>query len=125
MNTIFDFFNQRLKSFQYAFKGIAVFFQTQTNAIIHFLAAFLVIILGFLFQITWYEWALLIFAIGLVFSMEVMNTAIEFLTDLVSPNPNEKAGKVKDIAAGAVLLAVITALLIGVIVFLPKFLRIL
>jgi diacylglycerol kinase len=125
MNTIFDFFNQRLKSFQYAFKGVAVFFQTQTNAIIHFLAAFLVVLLGFLFQITWYEWALLIFAIGLVFSMEVMNTAIEFLTDLVSPNPNEKAGKVKDIAAGAVLLAAITALLIGIIVFLPKFLRIL
>lgn len=119
-----SFFVKRLQSFGYAFRGLSVFFQTQIHAKIHVLIAFFVILLGFLLQIVWYEWALLIFAIGLVLSAEAMNTAIEFLTDLVSPNYNEKAGKVKDIAASAVLLTAITAILIAMLVFIPKFMRI-
>jgi diacylglycerol kinase (ATP) len=119
-----SFFSKRLQSFGYAFRGLAIFFQTQTNAKIQVLIALFVILLGFLLQIVWYEWALLIFAIGLVLSAEAMNTAIEFLTDLVSPTYNEKAGKVKDIAAGAVLLTAITAILIAMLIFIPKFMRI-
>ncbi len=100
-------------------------FGTQINAKIHLLVALFVLLLGFLFQLFWYEWALILFAIGLVFAMEAANTAIEFLVDLVSPQHNEQAGKVKDLAASAVLIAAITALVIGLLVFVPKFLRIL
>lgn len=128
MNNIFiilsSFFRKRLQSFGYAFRGLAIFFQTQTNAKIQVLVSLFAILLGFLLQIVWYEWALIIFSIGLVLSAETMNTAIEFLTDLVSPTYNEKAGKVKDIAAGAVLLAAITAILIAMLIFIPKFIRI-
>ncbi len=119
-----SFLGKRLQSFGYAFRGIAIFFQTQTNAKIQVSIAAFIILLGFLLQIVWYEWALLIFAIGLVLSAEAMNTAIEFLTDLVSPTYNEKAAKVKDVAAGAVLLTAITAILIAMLIFIPKFIRI-
>lgn len=125
MNKLISFLRLRLHSFLYAFKGIYLLFGTQINAKIELLVALFVLLLGFLFQLFWYEWALVLFAIGLVFAMEAANTAIEFLVDLVSPQHNEQAGKVKDLAAAAVLIAALTALLIGLLVFVPKFLRIL
>jgi diacylglycerol kinase (ATP) len=125
VNKLISFLRLRLHSFLYAFKGIYLLFSTQINAKIHLLVALFVLLLGFLFQLFWYEWALILFAIGLVFAMEAANTAIEFLVDLVSPQHNEQAGKVKDLAASAVLIAAITALAIGLLVFVPKFLRIL
>jgi diacylglycerol kinase (ATP) len=125
VNKLISFLRLRLHSFLYAFKGIYLLFGTQINAKIHLLVALFVLLLGFLFQLFWYEWALILFAIGLVFAMEAANTAIEFLVDLVSPQHNEQAGKVKDLAASAVLIAAITALVIGLLVFVPKFLRIL
>jgi diacylglycerol kinase len=125
VNKLISFLRLRLHSFSYAFKGIYLLFSTQINAKIHLLVALFVLLLGFLFQLFWYEWALILFAIGLVFAMEAANTAIEFLVDLVSPQYNEQAGKVKDLAASAVLIAALTALAIGLLVFVPKFLRIL
>jgi diacylglycerol kinase len=125
VNKLISFLRFRLHSFLYAFKGIYLLFGTQTNAKIHLLVALFVLLLGFLFQLFWYEWALILFAIGLVFAMEAANTAIEFLVDLVSPQYSEQAGKVKDLAASAVLIAALTALAIGLLVFVPKFLRIL
>jgi diacylglycerol kinase (ATP) len=124
MTNFILFFTKFFASFSYAFKGLYLLFTSQRNAKIHAIAALLVIILGFLFQIVWYEWALLIFAIGLVLSAEAINTAIEYLTDLVSPQQNEQAGKVKDLAAGAVLLTAITAFIIALLVFVPKLVRI-
>jgi diacylglycerol kinase (ATP) len=109
----------RVKSFGFAFKGLKVFFRTQHNAWIHALAAGMAILLGFFFHIERWEWCFVITAIGLVFITEAINTAIEFLTDLVSPGFNEKAGRVKDLAAAAVLIASIIALFIGCIIFLP------
>lgn len=113
---------QFLNSFRYALKGLIVFFATQNNAFVHSIALIVVIVFGIYFELSTYEWMSLTFAIGLVFTAEIMNTAIEFLTDMVSPNQNEYAGKVKDIAAAAVLVASITALVIGAIVFIPKIL---
>ena len=110
----------RIKSFSYAFQGIKTFFQTQHNAWIHALAGFGVIVLGIVFKLTIPEWCWLIFAIGLVFITEMLNTAIEFLTDLVSPEYNPLAKKVKDVAAGAVLFAAIIAVIIGLIILIPK-----
>jgi diacylglycerol kinase (ATP) len=110
----------RIKSFGFAFEGIITFFKTQHNAWIHAIAAVSVIVLGFVLKVNNTEWCLLANAIALVFISEMLNTAIEFLTDIVSPHYNPKAKKVKDVAAGAVLISAIAAVVTGLIVFLPK-----
>jgi diacylglycerol kinase (ATP) len=109
----------RYKSFGYAIKGLKTFFSTQPNAIVHLFAAISVIIAGFWFGISMQEWMMLIFAIGMVFTAETFNTSIEFLTDLVSPEYNEKAGKVKDLAAAGVMIAAFFAAIIGTMVLGP------
>lgn len=118
-------FRQRLRSFRYAFRGISFMIKTQHNFWIHLVIAVLVIIAGFLFCISLPEWALIIFAIGLVLSAEAFNSAIEQLTDLTSPDINPQAGRVKDLAAGAVLLTAMAAALIGLLIFVPKIIAIL
>lgn len=90
---------------------------------LHFLAAAGVTVAGFLFDITRGEWCLLILSMGLVITAEIINTAIETLTNLVSPEWNELAGKTKDLAAGAVLVAAFTAALVGMFVFVPYVLQ--
>lgn len=109
----------RANSFRYAFKGLKLFFVTQHNSWIHLVAALSVIASGFLFGITKTEWLFVVVAIALVIITEMLNTAIEFLVDFVSPEYNELAGKVKDIAAGAVLFAALMAAVIGILVFGP------
>lgn len=110
---------KRAKSFTYAFKGIKLLMR-QHNAWIHLAATVLVIAAGFYFQLKPGRWRAVIIAIGMVWTAEAFNTAIEYLVDLVSPEKNETAGKVKDIAAGAVLIAAITAAIIGCVVFIPE-----
>jgi diacylglycerol kinase len=110
-------FSDRLKSFTHAFNGIKTFFQIEHNSWIHIVATLVVICLGKFFNLNKYEWCLLAIAIGIVFISEIFNTAIEVLTDIVSPEYSEKAKRVKDLAAGGVLIASITALIIGLIVF--------
>jgi len=112
--------SNRIKSFGFAIEGILTFFKTQHNAWIHAFATVIVVVLGFALNVNNTEWCFLITAIALVFISEMLNTAIEFLTDIVSPHYNPKAKKVKDVAAGAVLISAIAAVVIGVIVFLPK-----
>ena len=112
--------SKELRSFKNAIKGLRVFFSTQPHARFHAMAGIHVIAAGFLFHLKRTEWGLILVSIGLVIVAEAANTAIEFLTDLVSPDFNEQAGKVKDIAAGAVLAASIIAAIIGLVVFLPK-----
>jgi diacylglycerol kinase (ATP) len=114
-----SFLRSRIASFKFAFQGIFFMFRTQKNAWIHLIATILVIALGFYFKLNKLEWCMIIFAIGLVISIEMINTAIETLTDLMSPEHHDKAGRVKDIAAGAVLIAAISAAVIGLIIFLP------
>ncbi len=109
----------RANSFRYAFKGLKLFFTTQHNSWIHLFATLCVIAAGFFFGITKTEWLFAVTAIALVLITEMLNTAIEFLVDFVSPEYNELAGKVKDLAAGAVLFAALMAAAIGVLVFGP------
>ncbi|MFY9311038.1 MAG: diacylglycerol kinase family protein [Bacteroidia bacterium] len=111
--------HSRIKSFGFAFEGIATFFKTQHNAWIHTVAAMTVIALGFYFNVNTTEWCFLILAIALVMLAEMLNTAIEFLTDLASPEFHPLAKKVKDVAAGAVLFAAFAAVIIGILVFVP------
>lgn len=109
----------RIKSFSYAFAGIAVMIKSQHNAWIHLLATIVVTASGLFFQIDAVEWCLVILAILAVLVAEAINTAIEFLCDAASPAPHPLIQKSKDVAAGAVLISAIGAVLIGLIIFLP------
>lgn len=111
---------KRAKSFVHASRGIAVFIKTTHNAWIHILIAAIAVYLGFHFGITTTEWLFLVFSIGFVLVAECFNTAFEFDIDLTSPEYHPYAKYTKDVAAGAVLIASITALCIGLIIFLPK-----
>lgn len=106
-----------LKSFQFAFKGIAIAFKEQLNLKIHAMATLLVFGFGFYFKITTTEWLVLLLTTSLVIGLELINTAIEYIVDLVSPEQNPLAGKIKDVAAGAVLTVAIGALVIGIVIF--------
>lgn len=110
---------KRLASFGYAFRGIATLIRTQPNARIHLLATLVVTGGGIYFPLTRFEWVMIILVIGLVWMAEALNTALEFLTDLVSPEYHPLAGKAKDVAAAGVLLAALTALITGVLIFGP------
>ncbi len=113
-------FQKRVNSFRYAFQGIRFLFASQTNARIHALAALLVIIMGFTLDVSNSEWCVLALTIGFVIAAEGFNTAIEKLTDLSSPNHNTEAGQIKDIAAASVLISAIAAVIVGILIFLPK-----
>jgi len=109
-------------SFGFAFRGIVALLRSQANARIHLAATIAVVAAGFFFGITRMEWCAIVAAIGLVWSAEGLNTAIECVVDLVSPDQHPLAGRAKDIAAGAVLIAAVIAAIIGALVFLPHLL---
>ncbi|MGN1192991.1 MAG: diacylglycerol kinase family protein [Dorea sp.] len=108
------------KSFGYAFSGIYAVMKKERNMKIHCVAMILVIIAGFLFHISVTEWCICLILFGLVMSLEMVNTAVESVVDLVTEERKPLAGLAKDAAAGAVLIAAIMAAMIGCIIFLPK-----
>lgn len=108
---------KRAKSFTYAGRGIWVFVKTTHNAWIHIAILVVAIALGWYLGITVVEWMMLVLAGGLVLVAEAVNTAIEIDIDLTSPEQHPYARDTKDVAAGAVLIAAITALIIGVFIF--------
>ena len=118
-----SYLNGRLRSFGHAFRGLKVLVQTQHNARIHAVATALVVGAGALLRISSVEWALIVLAIVCVWAGEALNTAVEFVVDLASPEQHPLAAKAKDVAAGAVLIAAIGAAIVGVIVFGPYILR--
>ena len=104
----------------YSLRGLRTQFATQVNVRIHAAATGLVVTAGFWCGLARLEWCAVVAAIALVWTAEGLNTALEFLTDLVSPEYHPLAEKAKDVAAGAVLTASIGAAVIGAIIFLPK-----
>jgi diacylglycerol kinase len=114
-----------IQSFGPAIAGVFALVSSQVNARIHLFAAIMVVFLGFLLQVSSLEWALLVICIGMVVMAEALNTAIELLADAAVPEHHPLVGKAKDVAAGAVLLASITAAVVGTIIFLPRILKIL
>ncbi len=112
--------NKFIRGFGFAFKGIWHACKTQLNFRVHLVCATIAIALGFFLKISAAEWLWIILSIGMVLLTEIINTAIELLVDLVSPGYNEKAGHVKDMCAAAVLVTAVTALVIGMVIFLPK-----
>lgn len=109
----------RMNSFKCAFTGGRVLLASQHNSWIHALATVMVLTGAVLLRVSMQEWALLIFSLCLVWAMESMNTAIEFLADEISLEHRERIGKAKDVAAFGVLISAVAAVVIGFIVFVP------
>lgn len=115
--------NRLFKSFKYAYEGLKYAFKYEQNILVHFLATILVIIAGIFFKISMTEWLVLTLIIGLVIATELINTSIEATIDLVTKEVHPLAKVAKDTAAAAVLIFGITALIIGLIIFVPKFIE--
>lgn len=109
----------RLRSFHYAFQGLAEMLKTEHNTWIHLVSTCVVVILGLVLHISSSEWCLIILATMAVWVAEALNTAFEFLCDVASPEFHPLVKKSKDVAAGAVLISAIGAVLIGLIIFIP------
>ena len=120
MNKMTEERKKIINSFKYAFEGIKSSLKTERNMRIHFSMMVLVIVAGILLDISTYEWMICIILFGMVIGGELVNTAIEEVTDLVTTEINPKAKLAKDIAAGAVLIMAITSAIIGLIIFIPK-----
>ena len=112
-----------LKTLSYGFNGILYTLKHERNMVIHFLVMILVIIAGIVFKITFVEWGVCFVLFALVLSLELMNTALENVVDLVTEEKKAKAKVAKDAAAGAVLVAAIFAVIIGISIFLPRLLE--
>ena len=110
----------RFKSFSYAFNGLKLLLKEEHNSRIHLAITITVLILSILLKISTTEWLFVILLIGFVFVTEILNSAIENLADFVSPEKNNLIKKVKDLAAAGVLLSAVTALIVGIVIFLPK-----
>ena len=115
-------FSGRLKSVTYAFNGAVKLITTEHSIMVQFTIAIVMTFVGFFMKITASEWLFQTMAIGLVMSVEGLNTAVEKIADFIHPNYHERIGFIKDIAAGAVFFAAITAIVIGLIIYVPKFL---
>ncbi len=117
------FFSGRLKSLKYALLGAYKLLSTEHSVMVQFSIGLLMTFAGFYFEITSSEWMFQILAIGLVLSIEGLNTAIEKIADFIHPDFHTKIGFIKDIAAGAVFFAAMTAIAIGLIIYIPKFIN--
>jgi diacylglycerol kinase (ATP) len=111
---------KRMQSFKYAFNGLRILLCEESNAWIHFCIAICVIAAGFVFKISTTEWIIVVFCIGFVFALELLNSAIENMADFVSKEYHDLIKKTKDLAAGAVLVGAIASAIIGLIIFTPK-----
>lgn len=109
-----------LRSFGFAFVGIATLVRSQRNARIHLLAVAVVAVAGWLLRLSQAEWLAVIAVSALVLALEAMNTAVEAVVDLVSPEFHPLAKRAKDVAAGAVLIAALAALLIAALIVVPR-----
>ncbi len=111
---------RRLFSFKYAFQGLYDLFRTQPNARIHLAALATVLWAGWYWAIAPLEWTAVVLCFMAVVSLEAVNTALEYLTDLVSPQQHPLAGKAKDAAAAAVLWAALGSAVVAGLIFIPK-----
>jgi diacylglycerol kinase len=109
----------RWRSFGFAFKGLKTLVVTQPHARIHLVAIGVVALAGYFTRLSAVEWAVLVVCMALVLALEAVNTALELLTDLVSPEYHPLAGKAKDVAAAAVLIAAIGAIVVALLIFGP------
>ena len=107
------------RSFQYALKGLIKTFKEEQNLKVQTAAGLLVLLLAWQLKVSLLEWTVLILAIGLVILMEIVNSAVERVTDVLKPRINGYVKEIKDIMAAAVMLASLVALIVGLIIFWP------
>ena len=110
-----------IKSFGYAINGVKDAYKDEPNMKIHVLVATVVILVAFILKVSTLEWLILLLLIGLVIAAEVLNTSLENFVDLVTKKQDPLAGKVKDTAAGFVMVLAILSAAVGLIIFIPKF----
>lgn len=115
------FFKGRLKSIRFAVLGAVKLVTTEHSVMVQTFIGALMVVAGFYFEISATEWMFQTLAIGLVLCVEGLNTAVEKVADFIHPEYHEKIGFIKDIAAGAVFFAAVTAITIGAIIYIPKF----
>ncbi len=113
-------FRKRVKSFGHAIDGLRILLREEWNARIHLAAMICAVVAGFVFHLSLGEWMAVVLSIGIVFGFELINTSLEELADFVCPERREQIRKVKDLGAAAVLVAALAALVVGLLVFLPK-----
>ncbi len=116
-----SFLKGRIKSLKFAFKGAYLLVTTEHSIMVQFSLGVLVVILGFVKNISATEWMFQLLAIGMVLVAESLNTGIEKLCDFVHIDYHERIGFIKDISAGAATFAAIIAMIIGLIIYVPKF----
>jgi diacylglycerol kinase (ATP) len=116
------FVTGRLKSMGFAFKGAIKLITTEHSIMVQFTVGVLLFVGGFYFHISTTEWLFQVLAVGMVLSIEGLNTAVEKIADFIHPNYHEKIGFIKDIAAGSVFFAALTAIALILIIYIPKFL---
>jgi diacylglycerol kinase len=112
----------RFGSFRFAMNGLLSLLKNEHNSRIHIIAAIVAIAMGIIVNLNHYEWSLLIIVIGIVFLTELLNSSLESLSDLIDPEWNELIMKAKDYGAAAVFVSAIVAIVIGGLIFIPKFL---
>ena len=121
MPVLRDFILGRIKAVKFAAKGFWILITTEKSIITEVVIGIIMTIIGFLMNISATEWIFQIFAIGIVLVAESLNTAIEKIADFIHPDYHKKIGLIKDVSAGAAFFAAIFALIIGLIIYIPKF----
>jgi len=121
MNNERNFFLNRLKSIRYAAKGFCILITSELSIIAQIGIGIIMTIIGFLMDLSATEWLFQIMAIGLILVAESLNTAIEKMADFIHPEYHKQIGRIKDISAGAAFFAAIIAVIIGLIIYVPKF----
>jgi diacylglycerol kinase len=125
MNSEVSFLKKNLIAFKAAFNGIAIALRSERNLRFHFFAVAVVSISGFLIGMTNLEWLIILILFAIVISMEMINSAIERICNLIQPEKDTQIGKIKDISAGAVLWTCFIAVASAIILFVPKLLNLL
>ncbi len=116
-----NFLRGRIRSLKFALRGAWLLISTEHSIMVQFAIAIIMTIAGFIFNISAVEWMFQLMAIGLVIVAESLNTGIEKLSDFIHPDYHKKIGFIKDISAGAAAIAAIIAIVIGLIIYIPKF----
>jgi len=116
---VMELFRSRIKSFGYAFSGLKYVLRTQKNTWIHMIATIAVILMAWWLELSMLSWAVILLTIGMVWSAEFINTSLEAIVDLASPNNHPLAKVGKDVGAAAVLIAAGSALIIGILLLGP------
>jgi len=111
---------ERILSFKYAFNGLRILFSKEHNARIHLVITIIAVTIAIILNISSVEWLIILVLIALVFSLEIVNSAIENICNYISPEWHTAIKKIKDLSAAAVLVAAIISIICGLIIFVPK-----